>query len=289
MDVGKDWSAGGCAGGAHDKTIINRMMLRFRPIAPKPVADGSVSESMSAAGKMAPVSKQRTKRKYVRVNKNRRKCKTTEEKEKTDLQFDGAVVSLQTPALTGGTKVSPENTSFLLQQRPILMNFDKFENKGKFSLGLADQSDRAAATSSVRVVESWVVVVGMTETFLEVGGLGSTDREKMRNLEEDTCPGLISDGMNRVQWVNLAYKRMVDLGVGEEGAGEVPAEVVVWLVLKEKTAEVVNWPMFACTVRVVYTWRKEKYSRIMPCDVWKMDCGGFAWRLDAKAALSLGR
>ncbi|KAK7858074.1 hypothetical protein CFP56_014543 [Quercus suber] len=34
---------------------------------------------------------------------------------------------------------------------------------------------------------------------------------------------------------------------------------------------------------------KERSSITLPCDVWRMDGGGFAWRLDVKAALSLGR
>ncbi|KAL3526157.1 hypothetical protein ACH5RR_014529 [Cinchona calisaya] len=287
MDVGKGWPHGE----AHDKTIINRIMLRFRPIAPKPVADGSVSDSVSPARKTAPITKRRAKRKYARVKKNRKCSKITNKQEeiiRKDLQFD--LVNL------GGTKVfsdigsSKNNISTmkfeLLEKQPALMNiFDN--NNGILNTGLAD---RAVSTSAVRLVESWVVVDGMAETLPEIGGLGSTDGEKMRNLEMDTCPGLISDDMYRVQWVNLAYKRMVmdPYGSGEGDGGEPPAEVVVWMVLKENIPVVV-WPMFACTVRVVYTWRKERYSRTMPCDVWKMDFGGFAWRLDAKAALCLGR
>lgn len=301
MDVGKGWPRA-----AHDNTIINRIMLRFRPIAPKPVAAGSASDSASAASKTGPVAKRREKRKYVRVKRNN-KCKSSSssnnykkeqeleevEKQKDLIRFDVSL-QLQTPLpIICGTKLSPgigssssNNDSILLEQRqPILMDFD---NRGIFNLCLADQSDRRAA-AAIRVVESWVVVDGTAEALQDAGGLGSTDKEKMANLELDTCPGLISDAMYRVQWANLAYKRMVDpdRGGGEGAVGEPPAEVVVRLVLKQNIP--VAWPMFACTVRVVYTWRKEKLTRTMPCDVWKMDFGGFAWRLDAAAALSLGR
>lgn len=31
-----------------------------------------------------------------------------------------------------------------------------------------------------------------------------TDVERVRNLEGDTCPAFVSDGMNRVAWVNGA-------------------------------------------------------------------------------------
>lgn len=293
MDVGKGWPRA-----AHDSTIINRIMLRFRPIAPKPAADGSASDSASAAGKTGPVTKRRAKRKYVRVEKSS-KCKSTSskcnkvqeveelQKEKDLIRLDVSL-QLQSPL----PKLSPDmgsssfnNPSILLEQRqPILMNFD---NRNIFNLCLADQSDRRAA--AVRAVESWVVVDGTAETLPDAGRLGGTDGEKMANLELDTCPGLISDAMYRVLWVNLAYKRMVDPGHGggEGAVGEPPAEVLVRLVLKQNIP--VAWPMFACTVRVVYTWRTEKLTRTMPCDVWKMDFGGFAWRLDATAALSLGR
>lgn len=288
MDRGRGWTVRGFPGAANDKTIINRIMLRFRPIAPKPAADGSVSDSTSAASKTPPVNLRRAKRKYVRVKKNRKCKKTDKDEENKDLlQYDGALFSLQTDAAVGGTKVStdvgPSTDGMRFEQRqqqPVLMNFD---NNVILSMGLADQLDPAVEMSPVRVVESWVVVDGMAETLPDVGGIGGTDREKMLNLEMDTCPGLISDGMYRVRWANLAYKRMVD----PRGGGEPPAEVVVVLVMKEKVP--VGWPMFACTVRVVYTWRKEKCTRTMACDVWKMDFGGFAWRLDSTTALCLGR
>lgn len=296
MDVRK----GGCpapgfSGRMHDNATFNRIMLKFRPIAPKPPTDGSVSDSMSASSNSngAPLTKRnRPKRKYVRANHKRinnnnnssnsgtsgrnRKCKTAKEEEKRDLQSDGTVVSSD----FAGSTVVPDTGSTMSMSfgLPISTNMGggKFGSNDNSGPGLEDRSDRA--------VESWVVVNGMTtETLLELGELGRTDGEKIRNLERDTCPGMISDGLYRVQWVNLAYKRMVE-GVG---CGEPPAEVVVWLALEENIP--VGWPVFACTVRVVYTCRKEKHSKTMPCDVWRMDFGGFAWRLDAKAELCLGR
>ena len=58
-----------------------------------------------------------------------------------------------------------------------------------------DQVDRAAEK-----VESWMMVESVSVTsdmwFVKEGGLGSTDTEKMKNLEKDPCPGLISDGVS---------------------------------------------------------------------------------------------
>ncbi|KAK0589566.1 hypothetical protein LWI29_015890 [Acer saccharum] len=65
------------AGGAQEKTVnMDRIMLRYRPIAPKPVGGGG-SDSKNVL-----VNNKRSKRKYVRVSKNniggyRRKKKTT--------------------------------------------------------------------------------------------------------------------------------------------------------------------------------------------------------------------
>ena len=58
-----------------------------------------------------------------------------------------------------------------------------------------DQVDRAAE----KVVESWMMVESVSVTsdmWFVKGGLGSTDMEKMKNLEKDPCPGLISDGFS---------------------------------------------------------------------------------------------
>ena len=62
--------------------------------------------------------------------------------------------------------------------------------------------------------------------------------------------------------------------------------------MKEETAvPSLTHSAFTCRVRVVQcdTLGKERSSLTLPCDVGIMDGGGFAWRLDVKAALCLGR
>ena len=45
-----------------------------------------------------------------------------------------------------------------------------------------------------------------------------------------------------------------------------------------------NEEAFTGLVRLVHTWRNQKKcSKVVPCDVWRMDCGGLSWRLDVKA------
>nr|XP_016512824.1 PREDICTED: uncharacterized protein LOC107829869 [Nicotiana tabacum] len=289
MDVGNNWAGSGYPGAPKDMTIINKMMLRFRPIAPKPVANSSGSGSTIETHKIEVVSKRRTKRKYVRVKKNSNYKNKKENREKKEgslvLDDHGTIVTLQLlPETSGGVKNSPENRSYP-KTINFWMNFDKSENNDILSVGAPNLLDQTVEMRSAKVVESWVMVDGITNTLVSLSALGNTDTEKMKNLEADTCPGLISDGLDRVQWVNLAYRRMID---PLEDGGE-PPEMVVRLVLKEKkTVPLLLLPAFACTVRVVYTMNNVKQTRTMPCDVWKMDFGGFAWRFDAKAALSLG-
>ncbi|XP_016434002.1 uncharacterized protein LOC107760464 [Nicotiana tabacum] len=283
MDGGNGWPAARYAGGPQDTTIKNRIMLRFRPIAPKPVAGGSSPGSTPEGNKIELVTKRRVKRKYVRVKKNSKFKSNKEEEGEKDgsLQFTDSqtVLTLQLmPESSSSVKNSLEN----IGSRPFWMNFQKPENNDVLTEGSVDRIDRTVEIQKKRVIESWVMVDKMTNTLVDGEALGSTDMDKMKNLEADTCPGLISDGLDRVQWVNLTYRRLVD---PLEGSGT-PPELVTWLVVKEKINLPSSLPAFACTVRILYM----KHSQTMPCDVWKMDFGGlFAWRFDAKAALSLGR
>jgi hypothetical protein len=137
-------------------------------------------------------------------------------------------------------------------------------------------------------VESWVTVESVTDTCMASMGvplpwLGSTDVERMSNLEHDTCPGFVSDSSNRVLWVNGAFKRMVR----QQNDGQSQEIIRVWLVAKEKLPY--SYTAFTCQVKLQYWLGKDKCSQIVPCDVWRMDGGGFSWRLDVEATLSLGR
>nr|GMC93561.1 uncharacterized protein LOC109158085 [Ipomoea batatas] len=232
MDVGNGWRPTPAA--SRDKTIINRMMLRFRPIAPKPAADtASTTTTPASSGSKSKdlvTERPRSKRKYVRVKKMRKRkgIRTQNIGNNNDRRGEEEGKSERMTVLT--LQLLPEssnscNTNFNRSspnkgslEKPFLMNFDDTQ------MGWRDGSGR--------VVESWVMVDGMTDTWVDGGELGYSDTEKMKNLERDSCPALISDALNR-------------------------------------TAKM--------------------QSKTMPCDVWKMEFGGLAWRLDAKAALCLGR
>ena len=77
-------------------------------------------------------------------------------------------------------------------------------------------------------------------------------------------------------WTNEAYHEMMK---GERLG-------LMFLVIKKGLQ--VLYHSFTCKVKVVqYVWGRERSSVTLPCDVWRMGCGGFVWRLDVKMTLSL--
>ncbi|KAG9158263.1 hypothetical protein Leryth_000393, partial [Lithospermum erythrorhizon] len=234
--------------------IIERIMLRFRPIAPKPAAGDLVSGSATEGKSSELFNKARKKRKYVRVKQTR--CKKDMKKgEESENIFGFELLDSKMSGFGGFNESgSSINVGFEVEKMvPGWMKLDNNfgKNNGFFGGGgVVDQVDRRVD----KVVESWMIVEGVSVSndrwFVEEGGIGITDKEKMKNLEMDSCPGLISDGFDRVQWVNHAYRKLVDPPKDDGGP---PAEMVAMLVVKEKLP-VVCQP-FACTVRVVYSFR----------------------------------
>ncbi|XP_027357175.1 uncharacterized protein LOC113866546 [Abrus precatorius] len=304
MDGGDLWRVAACGnsdGAPRDNGIFNRIMLRFRPIAPKPVAGGSVpAAAESSQSSHVSVLGKRPKRKYVRIRRNsgyvRKNGNDSNNSDKSSSERrdgldDVAVVTLQLMP----EKDAPERDSLIEDSWCKNVDLDLTVEKIQIVENLkppsatanADAGEGSDQVPAVKVVESWVTVESVTGTCMgEGGGLGCTDEEKMKNLETDTCPGFVCDGGLRVRWVNDAYKRMV---VSEERNPRAE-NIVVWLKVKDGAASwwCYSYPAFTCGVRLQYTWRNEKCTKMVPCDVWRLDSGGFAWRLDVKAALSLG-
>ncbi|PIN01958.1 hypothetical protein CDL12_25531 [Handroanthus impetiginosus] len=306
---------GGCCierypGGAYDVSKVGRIMLRFRPIAPKPT---SGSGSLSGGGSISTTTTEnsspsvktgRGKRRHAvkdlnsntvnRRNNNCRKRKCSPENTDSGGSVSAGEKAVKTlPLMPEAPDAKVESPKMVLKQTstPLWLSFGS-EGGIMSAPGLSPSGldDPAAAMGRRVVMASWVKVECVTDTWV-VGcygynnGLGRTDEERVRSLDLDTCPGFISDSLNRVRWTNKAYKRLVG-GEVEEGEGE--GEVVAWVVAEEGVALPLGCAAFTCRVRVV-TCCKEKSSKTAPCDVWRMDCGGFAWRLDTTAALSLGR
>ncbi|KAL0380203.1 UNVERIFIED_CONTAM: hypothetical protein Sangu_0084600 [Sesamum angustifolium] len=259
---------GGCciarySGGAYDMSKVDRIMLRFRPIAPKPASTNGSLSGGGSSGSTTPensgpsVKTGRGKRRHAAKDGsnstvNKRNCNSRRRKSSPENTDSGGSVS-------GGEKV--------VKTLPLL---PRRHQSGEIVAPGADRSGLDDPT------------VPMGRMVVWDRGEGRTDEERVRSLNLDTCPGFISDGLNRVMWTNAAYRQMV----AGEGAGE--GEVAAWLVMEEGVSLPVGCRAFTCRVKVV-TCGKEKNPKTVPCDVWRMDCGGFAWRLDTAAALSLGR
>ncbi|KAK8664055.1 hypothetical protein V6N13_083858 [Hibiscus sabdariffa] len=272
-------------------------MLRFRPIAPKPVTGESDSCGGQFGNKNLLLCKPRPKRKYVRVRKNniKRKKRSLSSSSGHDQDQQASnktekIVTLQllpekteaNGSINDAKSAVPEENN---QDLPSFFNSNS-NSRWINRVGPSEEPDRTASVSQT-VVESWVTVECVTDTCMVGRKLGNTDVERMNNLEADTCPGFISDGLNRVRWVNGAYERMITAGEGLP-----PPEIKVSLVIKEDLPNFCT--AFSCKVRLQFTWQNKRSTIMLPCDVWKMDgagggSGGFAWRLDVEAALSLGR
>lgn len=299
---------GGCCiaryagyGGLYGLSKADRIMLRFRPIAPKPASDGgSVSPVTGNCGSTTTTSggssdlsgkSRRGKRKYQKESSggNSRRCN----KKKRDLGRDAATTTAVTLSLlpeTPDKRVFPDLNAFPVEKQkrngPLWLSF----NGGGEMLTPYKTEEISRRTV---VVSSCVTVERVTDAWIDGYGLGKTDDERKMNLVKDTCPGFISDGVGRVTWTNEAYKKMaredINIPMEETGVPEISYDnfhVIVRLVMKERP--MLTYPAFTCRVRLQYTCQdRERGSVTVPCDVWRMDGGGFAWRLDVKAALCL--
>ncbi|CAL1358310.1 unnamed protein product [Linum trigynum] len=269
-------------------TITNRIMLRFRPIAPKPAnPDPSVTA-------LANSYKPRKKRKYVRVRKSNRSVKkkdTSASSSSPDPKSSNHVVTLQLlpekghpPKEQEAAAVDRNMLSSSLPPRQCNLDLTVAASAAEDdnnSYYYHHGTDLVTWRRGQEVEESWVTVESAAEISSSSAFGYCMDLEEVKiRLDGDTCPGFVSDGCNRVVWVNGAYRRMV-------GTASV-VRVVVVMKDDEVAASFrreVGGGAYTCWVRVRgATWRKE----MVPCDVWRVENGGLAWRLDAEAALTLG-
>ncbi|CAA7034956.1 unnamed protein product [Microthlaspi erraticum] len=299
---------GGCCiaryggyGGRYGLSKADRIMLRFRPIAPKPASDSGGSSPVAAkygstttsgGSSDASVKSGRGKRKYQKETSggNSRRCNRRKRSETSDDGVAAAtdVVTLSLLPETPDKRVFPDlNVSPVEKQPkrngPLWLSFSGGEG------GMPMPYKKAEISRRTVVVSSCVTVERVTDAWIDGYGLGKTDDERKMNLMRDTCPGFVSDGVGRVTWTNEAYRKMakedIDIRM-EESAPENDFHVMVRLVMKERP--MLTYPAFTCRVRLQYTCQdRERGSVTVPCDVWRMNGGGFAWRLDVKAALCL--
>lgn len=263
----------------NDNLIIEQIMLRFRPIAPKPVTDLSSSNILPEKS-----FTKRVKRKYVRVKKTKKKKKNKGETNfANENLFDlDSMINDEVDVIDPLQKVS--NWISFDSARNDRKDLVKNSFFGSDSLDHKFSSDLHGVELDRRnLVESWITIESVTGSCEDRNILGYTDDEIWKNLEYDSCPGFMSNSCYEVQWVNPAYRSMLNLDRSQA------TDVTVLLVMKVENSMVVKYlPAFSCRVRIEYRLSEKKRRMMVPCDVCKMDSGGFAWRLDVKFALSLG-
>ncbi|EOA14368.1 hypothetical protein CARUB_v10027553mg [Capsella rubella] len=293
------YGGSGGGGGGYDMSKVDRIMLRYRPIAPRPDSGGSPSSPTEKNGSvLTSVSSKsrRGKRKYskennnssssgsgsVNSNGNSKRRRKEETKNGSGGVGGGEIVTLpllpETPEKKKESSPSRGKAAPELGAAALWLSFNDGDNSIR-----RYQTELMTET----VVSSLLTVEGVTERWVEEGEfeLGCTDEERKMKLERDTCPCFISDGLGRVVWTNGSYK---DLVVGKDQEKQYYSKMSVWLVMKERP--LVTYRTFTCRMRLQYTCRDKEVSSITSfCDVWRMSDGGFAWRLDVDAALCLGR
>ncbi|XP_057534586.1 uncharacterized protein LOC130812944 [Amaranthus tricolor] len=174
----------------HKYHNIDNIMLRFRPIAPKPAVGGSVPTTPTKNDTVLKRKKQipeNTERKHT--NKRGRKSSRVRSLDDHHKSFNGYKVTL--PLLPEAPDLSPKYNNNKMKTNTVghVLSMPTW-----LSFGSSDHSS----------VESTVIVEGVTGTWMDGNGLGCTDEERKVRLDDDTCPGFISDGWNRVCWTNKA-------------------------------------------------------------------------------------
>ncbi|XP_076881638.1 uncharacterized protein LOC143529819 [Bidens hawaiensis] len=283
--------------GPYGMSKVERIMLKYRPIAPKPMAAGSGSSCSTVEQSEGSGKTRRRKRKYVRVNKKKKDMGTNSGSKKRKISASSGessgVVTLSLMPETPDRKEnssnswqtsSPSETRDLVspsinckRQSPMLLNFNKIGDSQVTTSLSPPQSQKT-------IVTSFVTVECVTEAWVNSDRLGVTDQVQVMNMDMDTCPSFITNARDTVVWTNKAYREMTAGG----GTDETTTVVVKKF---NRVMMPVSLPAFTCKVKV--TWGTERAASALtvtaPCDVWRMRCGGYAWRLDVNAALSLGR
>ncbi|XP_074568817.1 uncharacterized protein LOC141825329 [Curcuma longa] len=277
---------------------MGRIMLRFRPIAPKPVVDSSLAASAATAA--APSAGRKTRRKGPGAGGPRgrkaRKVETLRSSSSTDdpASSSPATSSPSTIVTLSLMPETPERKDDRAAERRCLGSEQPLTPASVPAwTDRRREGETAGVAWPVTAVGSysWVTVECVADMWKEEEVSWRSDEAVWAALAADDCPAFVSDVWDRVTWTNEAYRRMV-AGTPLEGRG---TEEEVWVGLMTRGAVLAEASRaFTCRVRVHYSRRPGRgkgascsSSLAAPCDVWRLDDGGSAWRLDLKAALSL--
>ncbi|KAJ8491960.1 hypothetical protein OPV22_013681 [Ensete ventricosum] len=267
---------------------VRRIMLRFRPIAPKPASAETGSPAVSVVSTEARAVARRPKRKRSAKSQGWKLRKGHATAAKEDEKSPSTIVTL--PLIPETPEGKDEATESSMQHSspvtPAAAVVPTWMGRGV--------GEGAESWSVRRVVSLWVMVECVTDMWREGEIASRSDEGVKAALAADECPGFVSDVWERVTWTNDACRRMVvGSSLGDRGVREEDQEVRVELVTRELVPSAWECRAFTCRVRVRQAKPPGRQTTpssplAAPCDVWRLDSGGCAWRLDVKAALSLG-
>ncbi|KAG0520669.1 hypothetical protein BDA96_08G093900 [Sorghum bicolor] len=301
---------------------MGRIMLKFRPIAPKPAAMAPVPAPTPVVAGPSVGAAGRGKRKAVcgagggRRGRKPKKaaavvtaapalaaaaaqdagdCKKDCEKEKSS--------SSRSSSSSGMTSVdsSPPPPQHHLPTLLPLMPVTAVEDKGPAAGAATEELPApvpsqvaAAATGSARPFApralrpgsaAWAASLVTVEEVTATWRDGEAPPSSAACVADD-APAFVSDQWGRVTWRNAAFVRAVP---ADDGGDEVETQTPVAL-----SGALPAWGTcsgFTCRVRWHSSPRRvgSTSSVVAPCDVWRLDAGGsYLWRLDLQAALTLG-
>ncbi|KAG6482216.1 uncharacterized protein LOC122013651 [Zingiber officinale] len=294
---------GGCClamyggGDAEATWKMGRIMLRFRPIAPRPAVSSPAAASVVA--ELSPVGRKKG-RKSTGDRCGGRKARKVEAKPSPSSKVDrkASTSSASSSSTTTSTMIcSPTIVTLALMPVAEEKRDDLAERQSPGTerplLVPAWMGCEAAARVPRRLtaVGSWVTVECVTDTWRDGEVAWRSDEAVRAALAADDCPGLVSDERDRITWTNAAYRRMVSGAVSDVvgGGGRAGAdEVRVGFVARAAVPASGSCRAFTCRMRVHYARPTGRASSLAaPCDAWRLDGGGSAWRIDVKTALSL--
>ncbi|KAK3139632.1 hypothetical protein QOZ80_5AG0386580 [Eleusine coracana subsp. coracana] len=260
---------------------MGRIMLKFRPIAPKPAAMAPAPTSAPVAGPAAAGSA-RGKRKAAPGGSDSRRGR------KSKKAATGAPAPSTAPVVvatkTVGEKEEKEKSSSSRSSSSSAMTSvdssppspppsQPQQQQPATTLPLMPVSPVAAAVvaRAQPAASSWVTVEDVTSTW--------RDGEAPAAACGDEAPAFVSDRWGRVTWANAGFARAV--------SSDEPNSVAL-------AGALPGWGTcagFTCRVRIRHgsTGQQRRAGVVAPCDVWRLDADGcYLWRLDLQAALTLG-
>ncbi|XP_052137816.1 uncharacterized protein LOC127756514 [Oryza glaberrima] len=317
-------ASAGAGGQAAMAWQMGRIMLKFRPIAPKPAAMAPAPTPAPVAG----VGAGKGKRKAVSGSGGGRRGRKPK-KAATVATLAAAHAPAPTPSVAGKTvpKVvghckemerekekekslsSPSSSSSgmtsvesspppppsamlpLLPVRPLDTTMTTQAAAPGEQLPPPVAPAHAAAQSVVvapppraLLPAAAVVTVEDVTSVWRDGGSGAA----RAGDDGDGAPAFVSDQWGRVTWKNAAFHR----AVAPDAAAPDQARVALAAKDGDAAAAVPAWGTcagFTCRVRVHPSPSSPRRGSVVaPCDVWRLDAGGcYLWRLDLQAALSL--